>query len=256
MPTPDISEEGIFDPAENLRRSTLTFSVEAARVAESVSTEALVLSQQPPALSEISIFHLTHIKNLDDILLFGGLFAKNKMPCKPRSIAHKGIQKKRANKTDIQDDIIYLVTDLGKVREVDFRFSTHNALSHEARFCNKFSDLYLLNWNILFNWDLPESSFIGGNTENCDKERHEIRIRRLAEFLIRKNVSWDLIGEVAVKSESTANKVRSIFARHGINNLVHVKPEWYFEGVTLKQEVMPRQSELAGSHSVKRARAE
>jgi hypothetical protein len=119
-----------------------------------------------------------------------------------------------------QDEVIYIVAhaeDIGN--ELPCCFTDRNAVLASAEFYN---DLNMLHENL--DWPLLKNNY-WANTPD-DLERKE---RRMAEFLVHRNVPWLLVRGIGVYDEKHLGYVKRILSSHGSDlPKVKVLSPWYF----------------------------
>ena len=209
--------------------------------------------------AQIRLYHITHIDNLASIISSRALLSLHQMEqagIQPRSIAYSHLQERRdaitipiapggdlhdyvpwsfaarspmlytawrgALGNDVrQSDIVHLVSDVRKVRELQlpFIFTDGHPLSSElTTFFDRIDALpSTLDWDVL-------CAHVWRNTEeDADRKR-----RRQAEFLIHGAVPWSLVKGIAVQSESMRDRAASLLGMSTHQPKVALLPEWYY----------------------------
>lgn len=188
----------------------------------------------------ISIYHITHINNLESILREGGLIANNGLnewQINYLDIAHENIQSRRANtsvpcsaggvlhdyvpfyfasrspmlyaihKGNVsgykggQDSVIYLVSDAEIIEAEGLDFTFTDG--HAVM---TYADFYeeLKDLDVI-DWDLMESKYWYDPPEDPNR-----KFRRQAEFLIYQFCPWELITEIGVINQSIKFEVNQL----------------------------------------------
>lgn len=196
------------------------------------------------------LYHITHLNNLPGILNAGGLKANNGID--PRSytnISHRHIQNRRAKisipcgprgslhhyvpfffssrppmlyslyKRQLQQDIIYIVTSVQKIRQNNhpFVFSDGHATMQFTSFYDDLSDLDKIDWPLM------QETFWRDTIEDGDRQR-----RKQAEFLIHQFVPFTSCLGIAVANSSILYRVKRILTDHQLDMYVKIRPDWYY----------------------------
>ena len=122
---------------------------------------------------------------------------------------------------DGQDSLIYLVTRVDRLVELDLTFviTDRNAALGFARFSNDLGEL-----DRLIDWDL----MAGSAWFNTDDEPDRLE-RRMAELLVHRQVPWSAFVGIATRTSERARQVESLLASVNTEiNLVKPRPDWYF----------------------------
>ncbi len=230
------------------------------------------MSQIP---NPVFLFHFTALPNLESMLTTSCLKSKNRLHrdgIKSVNIAYDNIQDKRArtitsdatgrtlhdyvpfhfaprspmlytitrgNVTEAeetnQDNLIYLVTEVSRLADLDFVFTDYHPLPAYASFYNDLSDLNKINWELFFEIPvIPDTPPFPGYCkywQNRDKELKYVKRKetREAEFLVCPEVPIDRIIMIGVRTPEMKTKVEKLLHDHGLSIRIEVKPGWYFE---------------------------
>lgn len=228
---------------------------------------------------DIILFHLTAFKNLESILQYGSLkcfHLLRKEGIKHTNIAYTNLQERREAKiipgTSLclhdfvpfmfaprspmlhaiiggkvaeaeetsQDNLIYFITDVNMVKDMEFWFSDYHPILADVTFYNKLAELQQIDWFVI-NQDTSEG-MLGGfcrywtpnkivNGELVPWDRYARRQEtRQAEFLIRDEVPLNKFIKICVRTESMRHMVCNLLMKYGkVDDIdVEIKPEWYF----------------------------
>lgn len=193
---------------------------------------------------------MTHIDNLREIISQNGILCNNLLLSKHHSaisIANEDVQDKRAkvvvplspggtlhdyvpfyfwgttpmllvNRFQ-QNDIVFLVSYTTLVAEanIKFVFTDRHAVIKYAKFYNNLDSLNDLDWKSIKNkqWDkIP--------THPDRKEKKQ------AEFLIYKQVPWQLIYGIGVANNNVIDKISNILTGSSHQPIIKVIENWYF----------------------------
>jgi hypothetical protein len=204
------------------------------------------------------IYRIIHYKNLEFILR-NGLYSCNSPKKDPEfiNIGHSNLIEKRGDKkiiigekeygtlndyipfyfaprspmlytinkgnvhnfTGTQNDIIYLVSTIEKVKELNipFVFTDGHALQAISNFYNDTLNIDKIDWDIM--------KAIYWNKTNIDNDR---RRRRMAEFLVLNYISVSCILGIAVINEDMSNKVNAIQKECNTSIKTIIKKDWYY----------------------------
>ncbi len=206
----------------------------------------------------ISIYHITHINNLESILRAGGLIANSSLKRQQINyldIAHENIQSRRANtsvpcsaggvlhdyvpfyfasrspmlyaihKGNVsgykggQDSVIYLVSDAEIIEAEGLDFTFTDGHAVMA-----YADFYeeLKDLDVI-DWDLMESKYWYDTPEDPNR-----KFRRQAEFLIYQFCPWELITEIGVINQSIKFEVNQLLQIFNIEKVVNIQRGWYY----------------------------
>jgi len=118
-----------------------------------------------------------------------------------------------------QEEIIYLVTDVKRIKEhgCEFVFTDGQALIAYSKFFDDESDFDKLDW------DAIRSTQWGRNQRDNDKMR-----RKMAEFLVKVYVPTEALIGIAVMNQQMEQTVTQIVTQTGADIPVKVKTNWYF----------------------------
>ncbi|WP_224363560.1 type II toxin-antitoxin system toxin DNA ADP-ribosyl transferase DarT [Hyalangium versicolor] len=207
---------------------------------------------------ERNLFHITHIRNLPQILDEGGLWcdsecarqrvspvniayadlkvarARTRVPvCKrgtladyvpfyfaPRSPMLYAIHKgKVEGYQEGQEPVLYLVVRTEAIRQQELPFAFTDG--HAATpFSQFFEDWAHLE---LVDWELMNATYWKNTDEDGDRKR-----RRQAEFLVHRFLPWDAVREIGVCTEAVRQNVERVLARAPHTPQVNVVPDWYY----------------------------
>lgn len=204
------------------------------------------------------IFHITHIKNLREILKCGRLWCDNekiKQGLEVKGIAHDHIKLRRqrrlvtvgkqgsvadyvpfyfaerspmlcaiyngriANYKDGQVPVIHLFSSVEKVVAANLPFVFTDGQAEMAT-SRFFDDVNKLDE---IDWEIMRDKLWRDTPEDGDRKR-----RRQAEFLVHNNFPVSLIGGIGVISEKVKASVEEILKEIGIKMTVVVKRHWYY----------------------------
>lgn len=205
----------------------------------------------------IWLYHITHINNLPNILVQGGLLANNVLQSQYTNIAHEGIQARRhttqvscgpggvlhdyvplyfckrspmlyAIKNNLvarysggQSDIVYLVVRFENVEKSDLSWVFTDGHATMA-----LSDFYSTTEELInIDWELMKAPYWHDTDEEPDRKR-----RRQAEFLVHERLPWSVVSGVGVYDEAHKQQVESIFNELAVQHRPNVKalPKWYY----------------------------
>jgi hypothetical protein len=206
-----------------------------------------------------AIYHITHVNNLDPILLHGCLLAGNAIQrsnVAHRSIAYPSIQDRRArvsvpcgpggtlhdyvpfyfaprcpmlytinrgNVEGIQDQqpIIHLASTAEAVQAggQQFVFTDGHGVMQFTGFFDNLADLNRVDWQVM------RSRYWRDTQQDPDRKR-----RRQAEFLVYDGLRWNLISEIGVYNRGTECKVLAELARGHVQHrpVVRIRRDWYY----------------------------
>jgi len=129
-----------------------------------------------------------------------------------------------------QDDIVHLTTTVEEIiaARLQFVFTNYHAVKAFAEFFSNQNDLDKIDWELFF-----EQPLLGGyckywNTVST-KPRYALRMEtRSAEFLVYHSAPLDVLGQIAVRTENMAQRVRGALANTGWNPEIVIIPDWYY----------------------------
>jgi hypothetical protein len=129
-----------------------------------------------------------------------------------------------------QDDIVHLSATVESVvaASCPFVFTNYHAVKAFAEFFNDQKDLDKIDWELFF-----EGPRLAGYCKywnnSYSKLRYASRMEtRQAEFLVRDSVPLAVLGQIAVRTENMAERVRAALANTGWNPHITVVPGWYY----------------------------
>ncbi len=119
-----------------------------------------------------------------------------------------------------QDDIVYLVSHIDRIVELGltFVFTDRNAYWQHADFSDDIGRI-----DELVDWGLMEQTMWNNTPDELDR-----RERRMAEFLVHRQVPWDALLGVAAFDEARSERAAQILDSVGITTIVRVRRGWYF----------------------------
>lgn len=204
------------------------------------------------------ILHMTHFKNLKNILQSKGLICVSKLFNKEENyinIAHNSIQDRRAaylvpikpygtlhnyvpfyfaprspmlysiskgnvdGYTDGQKPIIYLVSQPAIIKENSLPFCFTDGHGIMA-FTDYFNDLKDLN---KVDWDIMKATYWMDTEQDNDRRR-----RRMAEFLVYNFVPFECFIGIGVYNDDYKEKVESLLKEFSLEIPVKLKSNWYY----------------------------
>ena len=126
-------------------------------------------------------------------------------------------------------DLVYFVSHVERMIEaqVDFAISDRNAAKAYAEFSNDIAVLGDLSsttpGSAFIDWPLMKETMWRDTPD--DPERME---RRMAEFLVHREVPLDLLLGVAVHSPGHKDRVEQLFVEYEYGLEVVIRPDWYY----------------------------
>jgi hypothetical protein len=204
------------------------------------------------------IYHITHLRNLGSIIELGGLFCDNermKQAISCVDIGHRDLKNWRASKPvpirpqhtlgdyvphyfaprspmlyviskggveqyqEGQREIVHLVSSVEQVvaAGLPFIFTEGHPRVEFSRYFDDPSDLKEIDWAIM------QARYWADTLADPDRSR-----RRQAEFLVRGRFPWELVSQIGVMTERTAQTVRGILASASHRPPVTIEPSWYY----------------------------
>lgn len=123
---------------------------------------------------------------------------------------------------DGQTPLVYLVTTIQDVCRtgLPWVFSNGNCGAPTTEY---FNDLRLLDTKI--DWGLQEATMWQATAEDPNRAT-----RRAAEFLVHRQLPWDVIRWVATRTTAAGTAVEHVLSLTGSAQRVLVRPRWYFNG--------------------------
>lgn len=207
----------------------------------------------------MELFHITSIRNLENILSSGMMLSKNRLLSSDQdhlSIAYEGIQERRSLKSvpcspfgvlhdyvpfyfaprspmlyaihndrvegyrEGQAKIIYLVTEVSKVVEGQIAFIFSDG--HPVMNYTRFyNDLRKLDQKI--DWEVMQARYWSDTQEDPDRKR-----RRQAEFLVYKCFPINLLTTVGVFNREILEDVTYINERFDYVIDCQIRRDWYY----------------------------
>lgn len=215
-----------------------------------------------------NIFHMASIGNLESIVRCEKLKSKNGMSKTGTSfinIAYNDIQELRAkvlipgtndnlhdyvpfmfaprspmlytlaqgNVTESEEknqkNFIYLVSNVNKVKDLDFVFTDYHAILRYTTFYKDLNDLCYIDWDVIFDDPPIHGGYCRYFQSRVDNQKYiKRRDTRQAEFLIKDEFPLSYLAEIAVFDQMAKDIVESILRRYNIIIDVSVIREWYF----------------------------
>ena len=204
------------------------------------------------------LFHFTHLDNLESIAR-RGLLADNRMPedgfktevgepsikerrreravpCGPRGVVADYVPFYFAARSPMlfsihagnvptyeggQDDIVYLVSRIERIVELGlpFVFTNRNAVLGSAAFSD---DIARLDDEFV-DWELMRQKMWDNTAEEPDRKQ-----RRMAEFLVHRQVPWEALLGVVAFDEARSEQASRILDSARITTNVGAISRWYF----------------------------
>lgn len=204
------------------------------------------------------VFHITHVDNLDTILV-GGLRCFSQMDSRRiryRNIAHKGIQDRRAETkvplppygnlhdyvpfyfaprspmlyaikggwvedySEGQNPVIYLATTIQRIRNAGLQFVFTDGHATMRGLSEFYSEISDLKE---IDWEIMRSKYWNDTLEDGDRKR-----RRQAEFLVHQLVPLEVLAVVVTIDLGTKGTVERILESRGHSIPVIVHRDWYY----------------------------
>ena len=204
------------------------------------------------------IYHVTHWKNLASIIEQGGVLSLHEMQRRGlphNDIAYDHIQERRegtmvfgaeggclhdyasfhlgrkspmlytiskgnvANQQEGQDPLIYLKSSAQVVDEAGLSFAFTDGHATMA-FTEFFDDLGMLN---KVDWNVMAATYWRDTQDDNDRKR-----RRQAEFLVQKELPWNLILEIGTFNAGIEGRVLEILSISEHQPVVQVRRSWYY----------------------------
>lgn len=116
-----------------------------------------------------------------------------------------------------QDDIVHLTTTVEAViaASLPFVFTNYHAVKAFAEFFSDTKELDKIDWELFFEQPQPAGYCKYWNSP-YSKPRYALRMEtRSAEFLVRDSVPLAVLGQIAVRTENMAERVRGALANGG-----------------------------------------
>jgi hypothetical protein len=210
-------------------------------------------------MNDIFLYHITDIRNLENILRHQSILSKNRIDELKTgyiNIAYEGIQDRRKIKAvpmkpsgnlhdyvpfyfaprspmlyaihtrqvegynEEQDSIIYLVIRLSKI--VEYQLVYVYTDGHPIISYTRFyNDLNQLN--SVIDWDIMKAKYWHNTVEDGDRKR-----RRQAEFLIHQSVPFNLIEKIAIYDYGKAQQVKDSLTVFHQEVQVLIDHTWYY----------------------------
>ena len=118
-----------------------------------------------------------------------------------------------------QSDIIYLISSVDKIREVNIQYVFTDGHAYEmiTKFYKDITDLDKIDWEIM-----------GTKYWNNTQQDNDRRRRRMAEFLVYQFVPLNCILAIVVYNDRLKNTVDSIQNKCNTNINTIIKHNWYY----------------------------
>jgi len=206
----------------------------------------------------LSLYHITHIDNLNSIVQCGGLLSNTQLKARKQNfqdISHSNIQDRRATKSvpyaakgvlhdyvpfyfaprspmlftihkgnvpnyqGGQASVLHLLTTVKAIQESGLLFTFTDGHAVMA-YSEFYDDLDVLE---RIDWNVMKSK-LWYDTE-VDPNR---KCKRQAEFLVHRSFPWNLIQEIGVMKHSVQSEVRQILQQVNDFTPVNVYADWYY----------------------------
>jgi hypothetical protein len=206
-----------------------------------------------------SIYHITHLRNLQSIIDAGGLMAKNALDRQQinyADIAHQSIQDRRATVQvpcgakgvlhdyvpfyfaprspmlytikmgnvagyqEGQNPVIYFVCEAESISSTRIEFAFTDGHAIIG-YSSFYNNLNTLD--DVIDWNVMKTNYWADTDEDGDRKR-----RRQAEFLIHQFCPWDLIREIGVINPQMKGKVEELLQNVNYCPPVRVYSSWYY----------------------------
>jgi hypothetical protein len=204
------------------------------------------------------IFHITHIRNLQNIINDGGLWCDRVVSQRNLahvSIAHQHIKDRRAQKNvpipphgvvadyvpfyfaprspmlysisrgnvegyqGGQSEVLHLVSSAEAVLQSRLPFVFTDGHA-EMSISHFYQDLQDLD---KVDWNIMRATIWRDTNEDGDRKR-----RRQAEFLVHEFFPFSLFGRIGVANQTMAKKTAALLAKLEEKPLIEVQPAWYY----------------------------
>jgi hypothetical protein len=204
------------------------------------------------------IYHITHIRNLPNILGDGGLWCDHVVSERNLahvSIAHQHIKDRRSAKqvpcsaggvladyvpfyfaprspmlytinrgnvkgyTDGQSPILHLVSSIETVQKANLPFAFTDG--HAPMDISRFFDD--LKYLDQIDWKIMKAIYWADTIEDGDRSR-----RRQAEFLVHQFFPLNLVDEIGVVNKAVAKQVSIFLKAENRKPVLKIEPTWYY----------------------------
>ena len=204
------------------------------------------------------IYHITHIRNLPNIIKDGGLWCDRVVSQRNLahvSIAHQHIKDRRAQKTvpvppdgmvsdyvpfyfaprspmlfsiskgnvagyqGGQSEVLHLVSSAEAVLHSGLSFVFTDGHA-EMDFSNFYGDLHDLD---KIDWQIMQSRYWNDTNQYGDRKR-----RRQAEFLVHEFFPFSLFEKIGAINQTTAKQTAVLLGEIQSRPIVQVQPAWYY----------------------------
>ncbi|SDG88580.1 protein of unknown function [Sinosporangium album] len=121
---------------------------------------------------------------------------------------------------DGQDSLIYLVTSVDQIssKRLDFVFTDGNCASEITEYFDNLESL-----ERVIDWPLMESRHWHNTAEDPDRMR-----RRMAEFLVHREVPWHCLLGIATMTSDKEEEVNRILEENDKPTYVVCRRDWYY----------------------------
>ncbi|WP_339036209.1 DUF4433 domain-containing protein [Bradyrhizobium symbiodeficiens] len=129
-----------------------------------------------------------------------------------------------------QDDIVHLKTTVEAVgaASLPFVFTNYHAVKAFAEFFSDPKDLDKIDWELFFEFPRLGGYCKYWNSAHSNA-RYALRMEtRQAEFLVHDSVPLAVLGQIAVRTENMAERVRGVLANTAWSPEITVIPGWYY----------------------------
>lgn len=206
----------------------------------------------------IELYHITHVDNISSIMECGALYCdadRAKWGVTPLEIGDPRLKQKRLRKkVDVppggvladyvpfyfaprspmlsyiahgnvpgcrQDDVVYVVTTVEGIRraQLPFVFTDMHPVHAFSKQSNDPEELPQV-----IDWRLMRARYWFNDPER-DPDR---KLRRQAEFLVHRQLRWQLVTTLAVRNRAAAHGVLAVLKDVSQRISIQVKPDWYF----------------------------
>jgi len=204
------------------------------------------------------IYHITHIANLPEIIINGGLYCDAEMVrrgLQVQCIAYSELKERRSRTSvpvseggtladyvpfyftnrspmlfaihtnsvksycDGQGEIVYLVSSAEKIDEKGLPFCFTDGHAVEA-----YTEFYSATKDLQqVDWEVIENWSWRNRDDDTDRKR-----RKQAEFLVHNFFPWELVDKIGVIDDRMKSKVTSIVSACSHKPLISTESGWYY----------------------------
>lgn len=204
------------------------------------------------------LYHITHLKNLGDIIRHGCLWCDNERKARAldsTGIAHQHIKDRRSrrqvplgqggtladyvpfyfaprspmlyaihmgrvqNYTDGQAPVLHLLSSVETVIEHNLSFVFTDGHA-EIAYSKFYDNMQRLDQ---IDWDVMRADYWNDTDDDGDRKR-----RRQAEFLVYRSFPVSLVAGICVYSETQVDAVKQIVGKYGLQIPVAERRNWYY----------------------------